>query len=80
MDEFEIPEFHKGFVDKINQILSNDIKYEFKGSYDYASLRYVPFEKINEVLNIVEEWSMEADKLGNALRMKIFDKFKPKDQ
>jgi len=31
-------------------------------------------------LNIVEEWSMEADKLGNALRMKIFDKFKPKDQ
>jgi len=80
MDEFEIPEFHKGFVDKINQILSNDIKYDFKGSYDYASLRYVPFEKINEVLNIVEEWSMEADKLGNALRMKIFDKFKPKDQ
>jgi hypothetical protein len=70
MDEFEIPEFHKEFVDKINQILSDDIKYDFKGSYDYASLRYVPFEKLNEVMNIVEEWSMEADRLGSTLKNK----------
>jgi len=79
-DELEIPEFHKGFVDKINQVLSDDIKYEFKGSYDFASLRYVPFEKIDEVWNIVKEWSMEADKLGNELKIKMLDEYKPKDQ
>jgi hypothetical protein len=70
MDEFEIPEFHKRFVDKINQILSNDIKYEFDGYNDFANLRYAPFEKIDEIWDIIEEWSFEADKLGNALKNK----------
>jgi len=80
MDQFEIPEFHKEFVDKINQILSNDIKYEFDGYYDYASLRYAPFEKIDEIWDVIEEWSFEADKLGNALKIKMLDEYKPKDQ
>jgi len=79
-DEFEIPEFHKRFVDKINQILSNDIKYEFNGYYDFANLRYAPFEKIDEIWDIIEEWSFEADKLGNELKIKMLDEYKPKDQ
>jgi len=75
-----IPEFHKRFVNKINQILSNDIKYEFYGYYDFANLRYAPFEKIDEIWDIIEEWSFEADKLGNELKIKMLDEDKPKDQ
>jgi len=64
----EIREFHKNFADKINQILVDDLKYEFIGNYDFAHLKYVPLEKIDDVWNIVKEWSVEADKLGNSLK------------
>ena len=67
-DELGILEFHKSFADRINQVLSDDIKYRFDGSYDFASLKYAPFEKVDEVWNIVKEWSSEADKLGQFLK------------
>jgi hypothetical protein len=68
-DELGILEFHKGFADKINQVLSDDIKYEFNGSYDFASLRYAPFEKIDDIWDIVKEWATEADKLSSSLKV-----------
>jgi len=67
-DELGILEFHKGFADKINQVLSDDIKYKFSGSYDFASLKYMPFEKIDDIWSIVKEWAVEADKLSNSLK------------
>jgi len=68
-DELGILEFHKSFANRINQVLSDDIKYRFDGSYDFACLKYAHFEKIDEVWNIVKEWSSEADKLGESLKV-----------
>jgi hypothetical protein len=65
----EIREFHKSFADKINQVLIDDLKYEFIRGYDFADLKYVPLEKIDDIWNIVKEWAIEADKLGGSLKV-----------
>jgi len=56
-----ILKFHEKFANEINNILKDDIKYEFDGGSDFASLKYVPFEKIEDVFEVVKEWAIEAD-------------------
>ena len=59
--EFTALKFHDNFASRINNILKDDIKYEFEGGPDWTTLRYVPFEKIEDVFDVVKEWAVEAD-------------------
>jgi len=60
-EHFTILRFHEKFANEINSILKDDIKYEFEGGRDWAVLRYVPFEKVEDIFDVVKEWAVEAD-------------------
>jgi len=59
--EFTALKFHDNFANRINNILKDDIEYKFDGTRDSAVLKYAPFEKIEDVFDVIKDWAMEAD-------------------
>lgn len=53
---------HKLFADKVNEVLKKDIKYRLNGGLDWISLKYAPFEHLDNIFEIAKEVIRLTDK------------------
>lgn len=58
-----IIEPHKLFAEKINEVLSSDIKYQLNGGNDWISLKYAPMDSVDEVFQIAKDVVSSSNKL-----------------
>lgn len=53
---------HKLFADKVNEVLKKDIKYRLNGGSDWISLKYAPYEYLDQIFEIAKEVIRLTDK------------------
>lgn len=53
---------HKLFADKVNEALKKDKKYRLNGGSDWISLKYVPYEYLDQIFEIAKEVIRLTDK------------------